>query len=147
MICYSASTVNRSNLSPGNTKNGRGGDCSCLKYLLSDESWRIRQKSISIVFCVSVVFYGWKWRIRMLSKSEISGFIFWLRHWLRSAFHVRSALQFQIQVADSEYSYSDLNMKLVNCRVQNLEFSVSFHGINVIVKDIHFQTIAHLAKL
>jgi hypothetical protein len=40
----------------------------------------------------------------------------------------RSALQFQIQVSDSD-SYSDLNMKpgykMSNC-------SVSFHGINVI---------------
>jgi hypothetical protein len=48
------------------------------------------------------------------------------------------SIQFQIQVSDS-----DLNMKRVNCRVQN----VSFQGINVIVKDIHFQTIAHLTKL
>ena len=50
MIRHSASTVNR------NTKNGArpGGDCFCLQYLLSDESWRIEltQKTMEMDFCV-----------------------------------------------------------------------------------------------
>ena len=40
----------------GNTKNGTcpGGDCFCLRYLLSDESWRITltQKTMKMDFCV-----------------------------------------------------------------------------------------------
>jgi hypothetical protein len=56
MIRHSASTVNRSNPPPGNTKNGArpGGDCFCLRYLLSDESWRITltQKTMEMDFCV-----------------------------------------------------------------------------------------------
>ena len=50
-------------------------------------------------------------------------------------------------VSDSSFRFrfeyetgSIVAYKMSNC-------SVSFHGINVIVKDIHFQTIAHLTKL
>ena len=38
----------------------QGGDCFCLRYLLSDESWRIEltQKAMEMDFCV--VFCAWK---------------------------------------------------------------------------------------
>ena len=56
MIRHSASTVNRSSLPLEILKMAhvQGGDCFCLRYLLSDESWRITltQKTMEMDFCV-----------------------------------------------------------------------------------------------
>jgi hypothetical protein len=56
MIRHSASTVNRSSHPPGRAPFlvFPGGDCFCLRYLLSDESWRIEltQKAMASDFCV-----------------------------------------------------------------------------------------------
>jgi hypothetical protein len=61
MIRHSASTVNRSSHPPGRVPFlvFPGGDCFCLRYLLSDESWRIEltQKTMEMDFCV--VFCDW----------------------------------------------------------------------------------------
>jgi hypothetical protein len=55
MIRHSASTVNRSSppLEILKMEHVRG-DCFCLRYLLSDESWRITltQKTMEMDFCV-----------------------------------------------------------------------------------------------
>jgi hypothetical protein len=56
MIRHSASTVNRSSplLEILKMAHVQGGDCFCLRYLLSDESWRITltQKTMEMDFCV-----------------------------------------------------------------------------------------------
>ena len=57
MIRHSASTVNRSSHPPGRAPFlvfPGGGDCFCLRYLLSDESSRIEltQKAMEMDFCV-----------------------------------------------------------------------------------------------
>jgi hypothetical protein len=60
-IRHSASTVNRSSppLEILKMAHVQGGDCFCLRYLLSDESWRIEltQKAMEMDFCV--VFCAW----------------------------------------------------------------------------------------
>jgi hypothetical protein len=63
MIRHSTCTQNRSSHPPGNIHGFPkkvpfwifpGGDYFCLRYLLSDESWRIalRQKTMEIAFCI-----------------------------------------------------------------------------------------------
>ena len=56
MIRHSASIVNRSShpLEILKMAHVQGGDCFCLRYLLSDESWRIEltQKTMKMDFCV-----------------------------------------------------------------------------------------------
>jgi hypothetical protein len=56
MIRHSASTVNRSShpLEILKMAHVQGGDGFSLRYLLSDESWRIEltQKTMKMVFCV-----------------------------------------------------------------------------------------------
>jgi hypothetical protein len=60
MIRHSASTVNRSNHPPGRAPIlvFPGGECFCLRYLLSDESCRtaLTLKTMEMDFCV--VFCG-----------------------------------------------------------------------------------------
>jgi hypothetical protein len=60
MIRHSASTVKRSSHPPGCVPFWifPGGDCFCLRYLPSDESWRIAltQKTMEMDFCI--VFCG-----------------------------------------------------------------------------------------
>jgi hypothetical protein len=65
MIRHSASTVNRSSHPPGRAPFlvFPGEDCFCLRYLLSDESWRIEltlktmEMDFCVVFCGSVIRY------------------------------------------------------------------------------------------
>jgi hypothetical protein len=77
MIRHSASTVNRSSHPPGRAPFlvfPGGGDCFCLRYLLSDESWRIEltQKAMEMDFCVVFCANGVRvlgvWSSSLISK-------------------------------------------------------------------------------
>jgi hypothetical protein len=77
MIRHSASTVKRSSHPPGRAPFWvfPGGDCFCLQYLLSDESWRIEltQKNngdglLRSILCPGGVFS--KEEARLLSRSR-----------------------------------------------------------------------------